>query len=224
MALHLMSPGAEPIGYFDMEDGYVAGTLGGEIGTLTALARTNSSSEKAAADALDGYTNVSEQYRAAITRNISATTVRPLWLLDDGLAGYGVLFGVTIGTPAGLSTGFASGEYTGTPLGPHTAAASGKVTAWDKPGVYAVTLDACDTTSSTGLQPSNTSLTTGAALYPTSAGLLTPTIASSVGGAGPVVGRFLEFETTARSLVRTPPSLAGAAETFEHAVFNYRVE
>jgi hypothetical protein len=227
MALHLLNPGIEPLGQFDMVDGYLAGTLGGEVGTLTAVARTNSTSEKAAADALDGYTNVSQQYRAALTRWIRTTTVRPLWLLDDGLKGYGTLFGVTIGTPAGLGTGFASGAYTGTPLGPHTAAASGKVTAWDKPGLYGVTLDACDTDATTGLQPTNATLTTGAALYPIkTSGFLTPTAASAVGGGTgtPVVARFVEFETTARSLVRTPPNLAGAAETFEHAVISYRVE
>ena len=225
MALHILNPGIEPLGQFDSVDGYLAGTKGGEIGTLTAVTRVNSTSERAAADVLDGYTNVSQQYRAAVTRWIRTTTVRPLWLLDDGLAGYGTLFGVTIGTPAGLGTVFASGSYTGIPLGPHTAAASGKLTCWDKPGLYGVTLDACDTDASTGLQPTNTGLTTGAALYPIKTnGRLTPTIGTSVGGAGPVVARFVEFETTARSLVRTPPNLAGAAETFEHAVISYRVE
>jgi hypothetical protein len=217
MALRILQPGVQPLGQFDFEDGYLASVLGGEVCTLVALPRVNSATEMAAADALDGYTNVTQQMRAGLTLNIALTTARPLWLTDDGTTGYGTLFGQVIGTPVGLAT-------TGTNLGPHTAAASGKVTAWDKPGLYAVTLDAVDTHATQGLVPANAAMVPQAALYPTILGLLTPTIGRSVGGAGPVVARFVEFETTARSLVRTPASLVGAAEVFEHAVMWYHVE
>lgn len=219
MALKLLQPGGPPLGQFDYDDADAA-LLGGEIGTLTALTRTNTASEKAASDVLDGYTNNTDQLRAAITRALgSSNAVRPLWLLDEGNAGYGTLFGEVIGSPVGLST-------TGTRLGPHTTAGSGKVTAWDKPGTFAVTLDAVDTASSDGLQPTNSSCDPGAALYPTATGLLTPTASKAPGGASgaPVVARFVEFETTAVSLVRTPASLVGAAEVFEHAVIAYHVE
>jgi len=214
MALKLLQPGIQPLGQFDYDDADAA-LLGGEIGTLTALTRTNTTAEQAAADVLDGYTNITDHLRAGITRAL-ADGDRPLWLLDEGAAGYGTLFGEVIGTPAGLST-------TGTNLGPHTSAASGKVTAWDKPGLYAVTLDAVDTAATTGLQPTNSACDPGAALYPTATGLLTPTVGSGIGAAN-IVGRFVEFETTAVSLVRTPASLVGAAEVFEHAVVSYRVE
>jgi len=214
MALKLLQPGIQPLGQFDMDDADAA-LLGGEIGTLTALLRTNTSTEQAAADSLDGYTNITDQLRAAITSALSDGD-RPLWLLDEGTTGYGTLFGQVIGTPAGLST-------TGTNLGPHTSAGSGKTTAWDKPGLYAVTLDAVHTSATLGLVPTNASCDPGAALYPTSAGLLTPTSGSGI-GASNIVGRFVEFETTAVSLVRTPASLVGAAEVFEHAVVSYRVE
>jgi hypothetical protein len=217
MALRILNPGIQPLGQFDFEDGYLSSVRGGEICTLVALPRVNSASEKAAADALDGYTNISQQRRAGLTLNIATVNARPLWLTDDGTTGYGTLFGQVIGTPAGLAT-------TGTNLGPHTAAASGKVTAWDKPGLYAVTLDATDTHVTQGLQPTNTGLVPQSPIYPTILGLLTPTVGRSVGGAGPVVARFVEFETTARSLVRTPASLVGAAEVFEHAVISYFVE
>lgn len=223
MALRILQPGIQPLGQFDFQDGYLLSVRGGEICTLVALPRTNTATETAAADVFDGYTNITQQLRAGLTLNIAVATARPLWLTDDGtgasgiIQGYGTLFGQVIGTPAGLAT-------TGTNLGPHTALASGKVTAWDKPGLYAVTLDAVDTHATLGLVPANAALVPGAPLYTTILGLLTPTLARSVGGASPVVARFVEFETTARSLVRTPASLVGAAEVFEHAVFSYFVE
>jgi len=224
MALKLLQPGGPPLGQFDMLDTDTA-ILGGEIGTLSSAARANSTTEKAAADVLDGYVNdAGTLKRAVVTRTLANDNVRPLWLLDEGTKNYGTLFGVTIGVPAGLGTGFASGVYSGTPLGPHTGAASGKVTCWDKPGVYGVTLDAADTAAANGLTPTNTTLTPGSALYATATGLLTPTVAKTPGGAGPVVARFVEFETTEVSLVRTPPSLVGASEQIEHAVISYFLE
>ena len=217
MALRILQPGIQPLGQFDFEDGYLLSVKGGEVCTLVALSRTNTATEKAAADALDGYTNYSQNKRAGLTLNIAVKTARPLWLTDDGTTGYGTLFGQVIGTPAGLST-------TGTNLGPHTAAASGKVTAWDKPGLYAVTLDAVDTDATYGLMPSNTSLVPQSKIYPTILGVLTPTVGRSVDADGPTVARFVEFESTARSLVRTPASLVGAATVWEHAVISYHVE
>lgn len=223
MALRILNPGIEPLGQFDFEDGYLLDVKGGEVCTLVALPRTNTASETAAQDVFDGYTNYSQNRRAGLTLNIAVPTARPLWLTDDGtgafgiVQGYGTLFGQVIGTPTGLAT-------SGTNLGPHTALASGKVTAWDKPGLYAVTLDAVDTSASLGLQPSNVSLVPQSKVYPTILGVLTPTLARSVGGAGPTVARFVEFESTARSLVRTPASLVGATPVWEHAVISYFVE
>lgn len=217
MALKILNPGIQPLGQFDFEDGYLSSVKGGEICTLVALSRTNTATEKAAADVLDGYTNYTQSMRVGLTLNVAVSTARPLWLTDDGTSGYGTLFGQVIGIPAGLST-------TGTNLGPHTASGSGKVTAWDKPGLYGVTLDAVDTSVSLGLLPSNTSLVPQSRIYPTILGVLTPTQARSVDAAGPVVARFVEFESTARSLVRTPASLVGAATAWEHAVISYFVE
>lgn len=217
MALRILQPSVQPLGQFDFADGYLLSVKGGEVCTLCALPRANTATEMAAADVFDGYTNYSQLMRAGLTLNIAVKTARPLWLTDDGTTGYGTLFGQVIGTPVGLST-------TGTNLGPHTAAASGKVTAWDKPGLYAVTLDATDQHATLGLQPGCTALVPQKQLYPTILGLLTPTQGRSVGADGPTVARFVEFETTARSLVRTPASLVGAAEMFEHAVISYYVE
>lgn len=212
MTLYIYQPGIQPLGQFDVLDAYLAGIKGGEIGTVYAAARVNSATEKAAKDALDGYTNLTDVQRVAVANSITDSTQRPLWLLDDGTAGYGTLFGQVIGTPVGLST-------TGTNLGPHTAAASGKVTCWDKDGLYAVSVDNVDD-SADGLVIANSSCDPGLKLDCTATGLLTPT--ASTLAVGVEVGRFLEFETSP-SLVNTPASLVGATEAAVRAVFHYKV-
>jgi hypothetical protein len=213
MALKIYQAGIQPLGQFDCLDAYLSTIKGGEIGTVYAAARTNSATEKAAHDALDGYTNATDVRRVAIANSVTGSTLRPLWLLDDGTAGYGTLFGQIIGTPVGLSA-------TGTNLGPHTAAASGKVTCWDKPGVYAVSADAVDT-SVDGLVLTNANADPGAAIQPQADGVLTLTTASTK--VNVTVGRFLEFETSP-FLVTTPASLVGATEAAVNVVFSYNVE
>ena len=216
MALYIYQPGVQPLGQFDVLDGYLDDIKGGEIGTVTTASRTNTADEKASYDVLDGYDNLSDVKRVAIMTFIS-TSARPLWLIDEGKTGYGTLFGQVIGTPVGLSA-------TGTNLGPHTAAASGKVTCWDKPGLFAVSVDAVDTHASDGLVLANSSCVPGVALYATSAGLLTPTSSRSASASTTeLVGRFLEFETRP-FLVTTPPSLVGATEAAVRVVLSYNVE
>lgn len=213
MALKLAQPGIQPLGQFDCLDGYLSTILGGEVGTLYEASRTNTSSESAAFDALDGYTNSTSLTRVAVANRVNASTQRPLWLLDEGTTGYGTLFGQVIGTPAGLST-------TGTNLGPHTAAASGKVTCWDKPGLYKVSVDAVNTAAD-GLVFSNSSVVPGLELHVLNNGKLTP--AGSTGAVAVEVGRFVEFETSP-FLVTTPNSLVDATEAVENAIFHFKVE
>lgn len=207
MTLYIYQPGIQPLGQFDCADAYVAGLKGGEVGTLTAVARVNSTTEKAVYDVLDGY--IGSATRAAIWCGLNANS-RPLWLLDEGTTGYGTLFGSVIGTPAGLST-------TGTALGPHTAAASGKVTCWDKPGLYAVSTDAVSTAAD-GLVVTHVDLAPGTAVQYTATGLLTATGASLA--LGTTVGRLVEFETSP-FLVTTPPSLVGATASVTRVVIYY---
>jgi hypothetical protein len=111
----------------------------------------------------------------------------------------------------------------GIDLGPPVDYWSGKAALWDTEGVYAVTLDACDTNPTTGLQPTNTTLTGNAELYATSTGLLTPNV--SVAFESVVVGRFMNFDTNG-SLVTTPATLhsASVGSPFVEAVFHFRVE
>lgn len=200
MSLKLLQPGIQPLGQFDGLDSEYLTLKGGEVVTL--VNSPLSANDNAARDSFDGYSNPSGVAgRPVVTKTLSVTS-RPLFLSDEGITGYGTLFGSVVGGVVGQLTA-------GQVLGPHTATGSGKVTCWDKPGLYAVSLDACDTNASTGLQPTNATLTTGMPLYYTAAGLLTPTLASSSGGAGPVVARFVDFETNG-SLVTTPNRLVAA--------------
>jgi hypothetical protein len=163
---------------------------------------------------------------AANASNGFAGATRPFFLADDGILGYGTLFGAVVGGTVGQQVN-GPNSYTGAVLGPHTATGSGKVTLWDKPGLYAVSLDAVDGY----LSPSNLSLVVGTPLSFTAGssstisggGLLTPAnlanfgapttgagpIGGAVAGANPVVATFIEFNTNG-SLVTTPNYLVAA--------------
>ena len=229
MALKLKQPGVQPLGQFDGLDTIVTSVLGGEVGTITGI--DLDAGDLAAADADDGYANngggaPGVRQRPVITTALSSGD-RPLGLIDDGNSPhYGTLFGSVLGATAGQDS---HGPLTtGTVLGPHTATGSGKLTFWTKPGTYAVTLDAADT-SDTGLVPTNALLSIGDPLFATSAGLLTPTVGSAFENV--VLARFLNFETNG-SLVTTPVSLVSAANSpvgvgqpqdqeFSEAVFEF---
>jgi hypothetical protein len=202
MSLKLLQPGTQPLGQFDGLDSEYLTLKGGEVVTLVNSAI--SAADNAASDSFYGYVNTSSApNRPVVTKTLSDTS-RPLFLSDDGITGYGTLFGSVVGGVVGQLT-------TGQTLGPHTATGSGKVTCWDKPGLYAVSLDAVDTDATNGLVPTNTALAVGAKVYFTSAGLLTPTVSRSALGSGAptVVGRFVEFESNG-SLVTTPNRLVAA--------------
>jgi hypothetical protein len=129
-------------------------------------------------------------------------------LSDEGILGYGTLFGAVVGGTVGQQVN-GPYSYTGAILGPHTATGSGKTTCWDKPGLYAVSLDACDTSATTGLQPTNSTLNVGTKLAFTATGLLTPNNSPQQVSLSPVVGYLVEFNTN-QSLVTTPNYLVAA--------------
>lgn len=224
MSLYIYQPGIQPLGQFDVVDSYASATYikGGEVGTLVAAARANSTTEKSAYDVKDGYDNSTSLKRVAVSPFINAAgTFRPIWLLDEGTTGYGTLFGSVIGSPVGLCTGKGSGSTCSTALGPHTTAGSGKVTCWDKPGLYAVSADAVDTTTGAGngLVLANTTLSPGAKIRPLGTGKLT------YGTAGVIdveVARFVEFECGVY-MVTTPASLVGATQTVDRVVISFHV-
>lgn len=224
MALYLLQPGLQPAGQFDFLDTDLSSLLGGEVGTLDEASRTNSASEKAAQDALDGYvadavdTGTPDASRPVLRLADTASETRKLfYLLDDGTANYGTLFGELIGTPVGLATTTASG---GSLLGPSTAAGSGKVTAWDKPGLYAVSSDAVaddlNPAVGDGAGGLNDTPLPGDLLYRESTtAKLTGSSASS-----DKIGMFVEVSGSG-SLVTSPPGLVGAAEVFDRVKFQY---
>ena len=224
MALKLLQPGIQPLGQFDGYDPETLTFLGGEVCTLIGIA--TGPSDLHAADIDDGYTGTVVQTRPAVSKNL-VDGMRLLFLADDGTSGYGTLFGQVVGGTVGQVV--AGGAV----LGPHTATGSGKITLWDKPGLYAVTLDAVDTTAGTGLVPDNAGLSVADPLYATVAGLLTPDVGSAFDGL--VVARFVEF-TTNGSLVNTPVNLVAALNSpsgslgapaqlrFTEAVIHFQLE
>jgi hypothetical protein len=248
MALKLLQPGIQPLGQFDGLDIDVLTIKGGEVVSFAQVTTsgqpgvTTSGLDQAAYDVFDGYVNqVGTFKRPAVSRLWGSLSTlgnanaggflgwqRPLMLSDDGILGYGTLFGAVVGGTVGQQVNGPT-TYTGAILGPHTSTGSGKTTCWDKPGLYAVSLDAVDTNASTGLQPTNTALTVGTPLSFTGStglgtgGLLTPNVSGNTnlvatyaatnglnGAAGsPVVGHLVEFNTN-QSLVTTPNYLVAA--------------
>jgi hypothetical protein len=220
MALKLLQPGTQPLGQFDGYDNDVLTLKGGEIVSFAGV--PSPGTDKAAYDAFDGYVQgtaalapgLVQLLRPAVSRHFDGTTSltaasRPLMLSDDGIAGYGTIFGTVVGGSVGqVSYGPHSVVPASGLLGPHTASGSGKVTCWDKPGLYGVSLDAVDTAAN-GLVTTNTTLTVGSALTFTSLGLLTPVTGGNGLGGAPTVATLVEFDTN-QSLVTTPNFLVQA--------------
>lgn len=189
-----------PLGQFDALDAITTTVKGGEVVFFDKVVNTVAT-DKAAADAFDGYAN--PHFRAVV--NLASTTAQmPLMLVDDGVVGYGTLFGVVVGGTVGqVSYGPNSSIPAGAQLGPHTATGSGKLTCWAQPGLYAVSLDAV----AAGLQPTLSTVTPGVGLNYTAAGLLTVVSDGTAVSTKPL-GSFVEF-TDNGSLVTTPNNLVG---------------
>jgi len=225
MTLKILEPGLNPLGQFA---GYSTDYLtlkGGEVVSFAAVATegqpgvTTSGVQSAAYDVFDGYVNEGGTFdRPAVTRLFNGTTTlsaksRPLMLADEGILGYGTLFGLVVGGVVGQQVnGYTPTSITGQILGPQTATGSGKVTCWDKEGLYAVTVDNTDGY----LQPTNTSLFVGCPLTFTNMGLLTPsttdgtyTGSTNMLASAPTVARLVEFNTSG-ALVNTPNYLVAA--------------
>src|SRR5580692_2156023 len=150
MSLKLLQPGIQPLGQFDGYDFDFLTLKGGEVVTFGSVPTpgqpgiTSPGFDKAAYDAFDGYVNPSMvAKRPVVTRTFSgglstvSSASRPLMLADEGILGYGTLFGAVVGGTVGQQVNGPT-TYTGAVLGPHTATGSGKCTCWDKPGLYAV--------------------------------------------------------------------------------------
>jgi hypothetical protein len=233
MALKLKQPGIQPLGQFDGYDADYLSILGGEIGRWVAVPYVfpaTLTSDKAAADAFDGYSGTPLHFRPVVSHTLTATssTYRPLFLLDEGTIGYGTMFGTVVGGVVGQTVPNPSnlGATAGLVLGPHTAYGSGKVTLWDKPGLYATTLDAV----APSINPITSNPMPGDPLYAMHDGKLTLTAAEAFDFAGTatIVGRFAEF-TTNGSLVTTPNYMTAifgqpVTRQFTEMLFHFRIE
>ncbi len=228
MALILLQAGREPIGQFDGYDADYLTITGGEIGRLVGVPFTlppGASADRATADVFDGYIPATVT-RPVVSRTLPATasTYRPLYLLDEGTVGYGTMFGTVVGGVVGQIVPNPSNLTGAQVLGPHTATGSGKVTCWDKPGLYAVTMNSVATSLTI-----NSAVNTGDPLYANTTGQLTATSGESfdnASGSPTIVGRLVEFSSNG-SLVTTPVRLAmGAAATMQltQMVFQFRIE
>ena len=218
MTLYILQPGLQPLGQFDFLDTDLASVTGGQFGVFSETNRANTSTEKAAADVFDGYVNdqidagTDSATRPVLQLADGTDGAVPRYLLDEGVAGYGTLFGELIGNPVGLTV-------TGTALGPNTAQGSGKVTAWSLPGLFAVSLDACDADvvpTTAGTNQYDTPLP-GESLY---CGAATAQLTRTDAGLGYKVAAFVEL-TGNGSLVNTPNRLVGATETLDRVVIQY---
>ena len=254
MALKLKQAGIQPLGQFDGYDADYTTILGGEVGYFqTALYKFPGSTDKAAYDAFDGYAGYAlygggyKWVRPAVSHTFSAAYLgylgsnpKPLFLLDEGEIGYGTMFGYVVGGIAGQIVPDPSNITTSntTVLGPHTALASGKVTCWDKPGLYGVTLDAVDSACVPFNLGASAAALPGAPLYIMSDGKLSLIAGSAWNspGTATIVGRFVEFATNG-SLVNTPGYLSNApvagnagslwsgfVRRFTEMVIHFRVE
>lgn len=215
MALFLLQPGLQPLGQFDYLDTDLANVLGGDLSVWSEASRTNTTTEKAAQDVLDGYVadlidaGDSTASRPVLQLGDGSDGVVAHYLNDDGQANYGTLFGSLIGNPVGLTV-------TGTALGPHTAEASGKVTVYDKVGLYAVSTAALDSDVFPTTGNLNDTPLPGEVLYRGSATAQLTRVAAT----GQQAALFIEMRGNG-SLVNTPGSLVGAAEAFDRAVIQF---
>lgn len=200
MALYLLQSGVQPLGQFDVLNTEAADIVGGELMTLDKYATGNTAAETAAADVgADGYIVVGGTITAYRTVAKKASTgTGPVFLADDGKAGYGVLFGSIVGASTGLAAG--------TNLGPSTLTGSGKVTLWDKPGLYGVSLDALASGVIESISGNITRTPTpGTALYCSSGKL-------ALSGTGQAVAYFVEMSNSG-GLVQTPTRLFNGSTT-----------
>jgi len=212
MALFPLNAGGRPLGQFDMLDTELSVIKGGEILTLTEASRTNTTIEKAAADVFDGYIAAAPGVGSRSVATIASLAAEaPLFLVDEGSSpDYLTSFGTLVGSTVGINT-------TGTILGPHTATGSGKVTLWDQPGLYVITVDAIasDFQSTEGLLDGY-ALSAGDILGFNNSGQLAHGSCSGV-VTGSGVCNFVEFESGGKTgaIVNTPPRLVGSAEVFD---------
>jgi len=204
MALQLVYPGTTvPLGkyYFDAPTGFNrnTGLKGGEVGSFVEVAVD----QYPGSDGYDESLGGGESVLTAITL-AHANAVAPYFLLDEGDAGYGTLFGSSFGA---ASTG-AHSRYVHSwdgrnrdSYGPNTQSGSNKITAWPS-GIFAT-----DFYVITGLDAESPPLP-GDLIF-ADIDNSTSKLTAVEGTNNSAVGYFVEFLTD-RSLVSTTIGTVGA--------------
>ena len=146
MALKLLNPGLRPLGQFDLHD--PVALRGGEYVELQTfdpepMPNLAGGGEGYAADVGQMLSRVVGQGNHSLAFN-TATRTRGAAVLgglaDEGINEYGTLFGQVVGSTAGRGTVFLGAGVGGAAVtaGPATSIASGKVTVFDKEGLYGI--------------------------------------------------------------------------------------
>jgi hypothetical protein len=210
MALKLLNPGLRPLGQFDLHDGVTL--LGGEYVELQTFAPEPGGDEGHAADvgAMIAPAGTVVSFNIA-TRTAAAAVLGGL--ADEGTNEYGTLFGQVIGSTAGRGTMFLGAGVGGAAVtaGPASHVASGKVTVFDKEGLYGIS----------GPGGSSAQLTTDA---PAANDVLFSTVGTvgtnDPGGVSGQVG-FYVAAVNDTSLVSTTDRHAAQGTRFEHHAIYY---
>lgn len=146
MALKLLNPGLRPLGQFDLHD--PVALRGGEYVELQTfapepIANVAGAGEGYAADVGQMLSRVAGQGNMSLAFNTATRTANAAvlgGLADEGINEYGTLFGQVVGSTAGRGTVFLGAGVGGAAVtaGPATHIASGKVTVFDKEGLYGI--------------------------------------------------------------------------------------
>ena len=133
MALKPLNPAFLPLGQFDLADAAVGAISGGEHVTFG----STSGPEGYAADV--GFSGPLDASSFPLFKSVYVEPATGAFgsfsgLADEGVEGYGTLFGSLIGQTAGQATKV-NGSVV---IGPATYSGSGKCTVWAMPGVYGI--------------------------------------------------------------------------------------
>ena len=216
MALYLLQPNIQPVGVYDVLDADVGIIRGGEIGVLDVVISSRLN-DRAADDAFntfiaDGIDSGDTTRKRIVVRVADeATETRKLfYLIDEGIDDYGTLFGKTDNNVMNSTAG--------TSIGPSTLSGSHKVTLWDHPGRYGISLNNVhsDTGPNQQLEPDGDTPLPGELLYRHTDGKIT-----RIASTGDKIGAFVEL-TNNNTLVSSSDRIVSAVEpTADRLIMHY---
>jgi len=206
MALYLLQQNIQPVGVYDVLDSDVGIIKGGEIGVLDVVASSRST-DHAADDAFntfvaDGISSGDTTKKRVVVRVADEPTEdrKLFYLIDEGIDDYGTLFGKTDTNVLRANAGVS--------IGPSTMSGSHKITLWDHPGRYGISLNNVhtDTGPNQQLEPGGDTPLPGELLYRHTDGKIT-----RIASTGDKIGAFVEL-TNNNSLVSSSSRIVSSAD------------